>query len=82
MKPWTHAGRHAGVMHGEALSIPDAELWRLGHWDSSQMAKHYSSGVSQEVARDMAGHKKGEGGYYLSRECLVPPMELQKLVFP
>jgi Centromere DNA-binding protein complex CBF3 subunit, domain 2/Transcriptional activator of glycolytic enzymes len=82
MKAWTHAGRHAGLLHGEALSIPDAELRRLGHWDFSRMAKHYSSGVSREAAREMAGHRKGEGAYYLSRECLVPPMELQKLVFP
>ena len=82
MKAWTHAGRHAGVLHGETLSIPDTELRRLGHWDSSRMAKHYSSGVSREAAREMAGHKKGEGGYYLSRECLVPPTALQRLVFP
>jgi len=82
MKAWTHAGRHAGVLHGEALSIPDAELRRLGHWDFSRMAKHYSSGVNREAAREMAGHRKGEGAYYLSRECLIPPTELQKLVFP
>lgn len=82
MKSWTHAGRHAGVLQGEALSIPDAELRRLGHWDSSRMAKHYSSGVSREAAREMAGHKKGDGSYYLTRECLLPPTELQKQVFP
>src|SRR5579859_1410928 len=82
MKAWTHAGRHAGVLHGETLSIPDTELRRLGHWDTSRMARHYSSGVSREAAREMAGHKRGEGGYYLNRECLVPPVELQRMVFP
>ena len=69
-------------MYGEALYIPDADLRLLGHWDKSRMTKHYSSGVSRPAAKLMAGHKPEDGSYYISRECLVPPLALQKLIFP
>ena len=70
------------MLYGEALYIPDADLRQLGHWDKSRMNLHYSSGVSRSGAKAMAGHKAEDGSYYLSRECLLPPSSLQKLVFP
>lgn len=78
----TDLGRKAGVLYGEALYIPDADLRLLGHWDKSRMTIHYSSGVSRPAAKLMAGHKPEDGSYYISRECLLPPSSLQKLVFP
>ena len=30
----------------------------------------------------MAGHKPEDSSYYISRECLLPPSALQRLIFP
>ena len=46
------------------------------------MTKHYSSGVSWPAAKLMAGHKPEDGSYYINHECFLPPLVLQKLIFP
>jgi hypothetical protein len=56
LKAWTHSGRKAGVQHGERLDIPEMQIRQLGHWDSSRMAQHYSTGVAKQAARMLAGH--------------------------
>jgi Centromere DNA-binding protein complex CBF3 subunit, domain 2 len=57
------------------------------------MIQHYSLGIPRTGARHLAGHGSMEGipvnqslsrtgNYYLDRECLVPPEELQRKIFP
>ena len=44
---FTHAGRKAAVQHGEIIDVEDAQIRQLGHWDTTWMAKHYSSGIAR-----------------------------------
>ena len=74
---WTHLGRKAGCQLGEALDVPDAQIRRLGHWDISRMARHYSSGIARQAARMLAGHGSEAGNYYLSRESINPSESLR-----
>ena len=82
LKSWTHLGRKAGCQLGEALDVPDAQIRRLGHWDTSRMARHYSSGIARQAARMLAGHGSGAGNYYLPRESVNPPESLRRQIFP
>ena len=82
IRNWTHAGRHAGCQLGEALEVPDAHLRKLGGWENSSKDTFYSSGVSITAARAYAEHGDKPGNYYLSREILEPPEELQRMIFP
>src|SRR5437762_838339 len=79
---WTHLGRKAGCQLGEALDVPDAQIRRLGHWDISRMARHYSSGIARQAARMLAGHGSEAGNYYLSRESINPSESLRRQIFP
>jgi hypothetical protein len=82
LKSWTHLGRKAGCQLGEALDVPDAQIRRLGHWDTSRMSTHYSSGIARQAARMLAGHGSEVGNYYLSRESMDPPEDLRRQIFP
>src|SRR5436305_765963 len=82
LKSWTHLGRKAGCQLGEALDVPDAQIRRLGHWDTSRMARHYSSGIARQAARMLAGHGSEAGNYYLSRESVNPLESLRRQIFP
>ena len=77
LKSWTYLGTKAGCQLGEALDVPDAQIRRLGHWDTSRMSRHYSSGIARQAARMLAGHGSEAGNYYLSRESADPPEELR-----
>ena len=79
---FTHAGRKAAVQHGEVIGVEDAQIRQLGHWDSTRMAKHYSSGIARGAARQFAGFPAERGKYYLARSALRPPESLRRKVFP
>ena len=52
----THEGRREGCKRADMLNVPDAQMRRLGQWDSSRMTKHYSSGLPRQGARILGGH--------------------------
>ena len=80
---WTHAGRKAGLQQAEMLDIPDPQLRQLGRWEHSRMNQHYSHNIPRQALRVMAGQEEGtSGNFYLSRVSLVPPIELQRMIFP
>jgi len=79
---FTHAGRKAAVQHGEVIGVEDAQIRQLGHWDSTRMAKHYSSGIARGAARQFAGFPAERGKYYLTRSASQPPESLRRKVFP
>ena len=43
------------------LDVPDAQMRRLGQWDSSSMTQYYSSGLPKQDARILAGHGLDKG---------------------
>ena len=79
---FTHAGRKAAVQHGEVIGVEDAQIRQLGHWDSTRMAKHYSSGIARGAALQFAGFPAERGKYYLTRSASPPPESLRRKVFP
>jgi hypothetical protein len=52
-----------------------------GHWDHTVHAKTYSSQVAIHGMKGMAGYTKNED-YYLPRNRIEPPTELEKQIFP
>lgn len=61
----THEGRREGCKRADMLDVPDAQMRRLGRWDSSRMTKHYSSGLPRQGARILGGHGQAVGIYSL-----------------
>jgi hypothetical protein len=57
----THEGRREGCKLAEMTGVPDAETRRLGRWDRSRMAQHYSTGLPRQGARVLAGHGADAG---------------------
>jgi len=62
--------------------IPDPQLRQLGRWENSRMNQHYSNNIPRQALRIMAGQDGNSGVFYLSHECLDPPLELKQLIFP
>jgi Centromere DNA-binding protein complex CBF3 subunit, domain 2/Transcriptional activator of glycolytic enzymes len=79
---FTHSGRKAAVQYGEIIGVEDAQIRQLGHWDSTRMAKHYSSGVARGAARQFAGFPADRGKFYLNRSVLSPSESLRRKIFP
>ena len=52
-----------------------------GHWDHTVHAKTYSSQVAIHGMKGMAGYTKNED-YYLPRNRVEPPTELEQQIFP
>ena len=46
------------------------------------MNQHYSNNIPRQALRIMAGQDGSSGSFYLSHECLDPPLELKQLIFP
>jgi Centromere DNA-binding protein complex CBF3 subunit, domain 2 len=57
----THEGRREGCKLADMLDVPDAQMRRLGRWDSSSMTQYYSSGLPKQGARILAGHGPDKG---------------------
>jgi hypothetical protein len=79
---WTHISRTTGLQMAEQLDVPDAQLRLMGGWDYSKMVQYYSSKIARKGARMMAGQENERGRFYLSRECLDPPENLRRMIFP
>src|SRR5579859_3116207 len=62
--------------------IPDPQLRQLGRWENSRMNQHYSNNIPRRALRIIAEQDGNSRGFYLSRECLDPPLELKQLIFP
>jgi len=76
----THGNRHCGVQEAEADGLDPANLSRLGRWNHDKMTTYYLSGIA--VPGAFAGAGFHDENYCLDRDCLTPPLELQRLIFP
>jgi hypothetical protein len=83
IEKYFHFGRFYGNMDGELNGdLSSAELENLGNWLMTQREECYSTKVPLRPMRVMAKHPERKGGYFCARGTVVPPMELQQLVFP
>lgn len=76
----THASRHAGILEAEGSGLNPGDLAHLGRWNHDKMTSYYLSGLAIPGAFANAGFKNDP--YVLDRDCLVPPLALQRMIFP
>ena len=80
-----HIGRKIGVIVPQLDGVDDNIITILGNWllaNGVVYQKHYCAKVPYEAMRSCAGAGKSEGRYYLPRSKIMPPEELQKMVWP
>jgi hypothetical protein len=75
----THAGRHCAAQELQFMGLSIDHLARMGRWAHSKM-QAYMTTLEIPGAFAMAGFHNAR--YDLARDCLAPPLELQRLVFP
>jgi Centromere DNA-binding protein complex CBF3 subunit, domain 2 len=75
----THAGRHCAAQELQFMGLAIDHLARMGRWAHSKM-QAYLTTLEIPGAFAMAGFHNTR--YELARDCLTPPLELQRLVFP
>jgi hypothetical protein len=72
-----------GLEHALAAGTPDASGKRLGRWNDGAMTGSYlDCALPMPGLRALAGSTQGLKDYYIARAELIPPEELQKLIFP
>jgi hypothetical protein len=83
IEKYFHFGMFYGNMDGELNDdLSSSELENLGNWLITQIEEYYSTKAPLRPLRVMAKHPERKGGYFCTRCTVVPPMELQQLVFP
>ncbi|KAG1433713.1 hypothetical protein G6F56_014538 [Rhizopus delemar] len=62
--------------------VEESEIRRMGRWNNSTMNGAYLTGLPRGIMRSLAGFPTTPGAFYLPRDTVVPPLELQAKVFP
>ncbi|KAI8883794.1 hypothetical protein K501DRAFT_183825, partial [Backusella circina FSU 941] len=55
---------------------------RVGRWGTDRMVGYYVSSLSIEAMKSLAGFSGRDENYFLPRAVILPPMNLQVLIFP
>lgn len=78
----THIHRGSGARHAQGVGVDVKAIEQHGHWNHDRVWSHYlSSAPTGAVAFKMAGFKDGLRPWH-RRNCLTPPVELQRQIFP
>lgn len=78
----THAGRRAGAQATQSPGATIEEIAQHGNWIHERVATHYLSEIPERVPLKLAGFIHEQDHFWLKRNVLIPPSELQRLVFP
>jgi len=78
----THGGRKAGAQHAHASGASIEDIAHHGNWNHRRLATHYLTQVSKDVPYKMAGFTLANEEFWLERNTVVPPKELQRMIFP
>ncbi|KAF9112136.1 hypothetical protein BGW39_004122 [Mortierella sp. 14UC] len=78
----THRGRIHGSQYAQACGASVEAIAQHGNWALNRLATHYLSRVDAGVALYMAGFNPPNERLWLLRNIMIPPVELQRLVFP
>ncbi|KAI8594959.1 hypothetical protein EDD21DRAFT_60368 [Dissophora ornata] len=81
-KKVTHGGRKAGAQHAQASGANIEEIAQHGNWNNRRLVQHYLGTVTKDVPYKMAGFKLQNEEHWLERNALIPPVELQRQIFP
>jgi hypothetical protein len=77
-----HVMRGCGAREQELHGVSEAQIQRAGKWDQSAMANAYLTGLPLKFLRKAAGFSLAEGSYHLPRAAYLPPIPLQRQVWP
>jgi hypothetical protein len=77
-----HFGRSEGPALMELEGVPRAEIKVMGNWDPDTQESFYSAKMPFTAMRVMAGFKVREGSHYNPRTLVIPPVELQRMIYP
>jgi hypothetical protein len=78
----THGGRKAGAQHAHANGANIEEIAHHGNWNHRRVSTHYLSQLSKDVPYRMAGFTLPNEEFWLERNTVIPPKELQRMLFP
>ena len=81
-KKVTHRGRVRGAQFAQACGATVEEIAQHGNWALNRLATHYLSSVNPGVALQMAGFDQPLERLWLPRNTVIPPIELQRQLFP
>ncbi|KAF9398654.1 hypothetical protein BGZ76_008088, partial [Entomortierella beljakovae] len=79
-KKATDAGRHAAAIELENLGVDSDSIAKMGHWAHGKLFSHYLGKFDLPEVFAMAGFH--DARYDLLRDRLMPPLALQRMVFP
>ena len=77
-----HIGRSKGPIKLEMEEVDPEWIRALGNWNIDTQQESYSSKIPLKSMRVAAGFAPAKGTHYNPRIQLLPPEELQKMVFP
>jgi hypothetical protein len=78
----THINRQQGVRELENADVDISQTRRHGRWGTDTCEGTYSAPLAREAMRGLSGHPPKQRLYYIPRSHLVPPLSLQKQLFP
>ncbi|KAF9567067.1 hypothetical protein EC968_003501 [Mortierella alpina] len=81
-KKVTHRGRVHGSQFAQACGASVEAIAQHGNWALNRLSTHYLSRVDAGVALHMAGFNPPNERLWLLRNNVIPPVELQRQVFP
>lgn len=75
-------GRHSGTSEAYHLGLNLDQIRLLGRWSMGQMEAYYVPKNPIIGAFYMAHFNKDNEPYFIERDSVVPPLSLQRLIFP
>ncbi|CEP14729.1 hypothetical protein [Parasitella parasitica] len=78
----TPAGRGSGARIAELNGGSLDQIRRMGRWDSGSLESRYLTHFNREAIRICNSLPGRKGGFWLRRDALESPLELQQQIFP
>ena len=82
-KAKTHCARGSAARHADILGADESHIRRLGRWNPQAMEGCYVTTMPIKAMRALAGFGNDRSGtFFIARAGIIPPVELQRLIFP
>lgn len=78
----THINRKSAINMIAHQGVSGDQQRQVGRWGADRMVGCYLSGLPVDAIKVLAGFSTRKGDYFINRDCVSPPDELKKMVFP